>query len=481
MMKCIKAIISSFILVMTIFSMNEKCYGQEEDSYGVTPMEKTELNALYSAIQGFVGNSWNGSDLYPDPCGWTPIQGVSCDIFNGLWYVTVINIGPIHDNSLVCVNDNLEFKPELFQLKHLKVLSFFNCFQSPNSLPVSIPTENWENLAENVESIEFRSNPGLIGNIPSSFGLLKNLQSLVLLENGLSGKIPQEIGNLVKLKRLVLSGNNFSGNIPNVFGGLSDLLILDLSRNSLSGNLPMTIGRLSSALKIDLSHNFLEGKLLNEFGNLKNLTLMDLRNNRLCCGLVSSLQEMNSLEEMVLSNNPLGGDIRNLNWKNLQNLVILELSNMNLTGEIPESLSELKKLRFLGLNDNNLTGKLLPKLESLPSLNALYLSGNNFKGEIQFSKGFFGKLGRRFGAWSNPKLCYQVGVMSTKNVPYGVKPCHDQEEVHLVKSNAKNEIINGDINNNSNSIVSMGFSCSTTSGNFWWAFMILGLVHSFLI
>jgi Leucine-rich repeat (LRR) protein len=393
----------------------------------------------------------------------------------------VINIGPIHENSLVCANHNLEFRPELFQLKHLKVLSFFNCFQSPNSLPVSIPTEKWENLAENVESIEFRSNPGLIGNIPSTFGLLKNLQSLVLLENGLSGKIPQEIGNLVKLKRLVLSGNNFSGNIPDIFGGLSDLLILDLSRNSFSGNLPVSIGRLISALKIDLSHNYLEGKLINEFGNLKNLTLMDLRNNRLCCGLVLSLQEMNSLEEMVLSNNPLGGDIRLLNWKNLQNLVILELSNMNLTGEIPESLSELKKLRFLGLNDNNLTGKILPKLESLPYLNALYLSGNNLKGEIQFSKGFFGKLGRRFGAWSNPKLCYPIEVMSTKNVPYGVKPCH-QEEVHLVKSNAKNEImINGDMNHNSNFIASMGFSSSTSSGNFLWIFMIMSLVYSFLI
>jgi hypothetical protein len=184
---------------------------------------------------------------------------------------------------------------------------------------------------------------------------------------------------------------------------------------------------------------------------------------------------------MVLSNNPLGGDIRLLNWKNLQNLVILELSNMNLTGEIPESLSELKKLRFLGLNDNNLTGKILPKLESLPYLNALYLSGNNLKGEIQFSKGFFGKLGRRFGAWSNPKLCYPIEVMSTKNVPYGVKPCH-QEEVHLVKSNAKNEImINGDMNHNSNFIASMGFSSSTSSGNFLWIFMIMSLVYSFLI
>lgn len=37
-------------------------------------MEKREQEALYSAIQGFVGEWWNGSDLYPDPCGWTPIQ-----------------------------------------------------------------------------------------------------------------------------------------------------------------------------------------------------------------------------------------------------------------------------------------------------------------------------------------------------------------------------------------------------------------------
>ncbi|XP_058741402.1 piriformospora indica-insensitive protein 2-like [Vicia villosa] len=470
-MKCIKPIIFTMFIIL---SMNEASYAQEEPSSDVTPMEKQELEALYSTIQGFVGDSWNGSSLYPDPCGWSPIQGVSCDIFNGFWYVTVLNIGPIHDNSLTCSDEKLEFRPELFNLKHLKVLTFFNCFQSPNSLPVSIPTGNWEKLRENLESIEFRSNPGLVGSIPSSFGVLRNLQSMILLENGLSGRIPQEIGNLVKLKRLVLSGNNFSGNVPDNFGGLRDLLILDLSRNSLSGTLPLTFGGLISVLKIDVSHNFLEGKLLNEFSRLKNLTLLDLRNNRFCCGLVNSLQEMNSLEELVLSNNQLGGDMRNLRWENLKNLVILELSNMGLRGEIPESLFELKRLRFLGLNDNNLTGKVSPKLESLPSLNALYLSGNNLKGEIQFSKGFFGKLGRRFGAWSNPKLCVPVGVMSSDNVPFGVKPCHEQEEeVHLVKADTRKEILNGDMNMKNNT--SMGLSSYANCG-LWWIFMILGLV-----
>lgn len=93
------------------------------------------------------------------------LQGVSCDIFDGFWHVTVLNIGPIHDNSLICSDEKLEFRPELFNLKYLKVLSFFNCFQSPTSLPVSIPTGNWEKSCEILESIEFRSNPGLIGNI----------------------------------------------------------------------------------------------------------------------------------------------------------------------------------------------------------------------------------------------------------------------------------------------------------------------------
>lgn len=37
-------------------------------------MEKREQEALYFAIQGFVGKWWNGSEIYPDPCGWTPIQ-----------------------------------------------------------------------------------------------------------------------------------------------------------------------------------------------------------------------------------------------------------------------------------------------------------------------------------------------------------------------------------------------------------------------
>ncbi|KAI9072003.1 hypothetical protein K1719_046036 [Acacia pycnantha] len=426
-------VISHTILAVFFLFVGSICFGQvEEADVSLAPMEKKELEAIYSTIQGFVGKWWNGSDLYPDPCGWTPILGVSCDLINGFWYVTTLNIGPVHDNSLACAS-NLEFRPHLFELRHLKVLSFFSCFQSPDKFPFSIPKGNWEKLSFSLESLEFRSNPGLVGSIPSSLGVLKNLQSLILLENGLAGEIPPQIGNLIKLKRLVLQGNSLSGHIPDVFVGLNELLIFDLSGNSLSGSLPLSIGSLRSLLKLDLSSNYLEGNLTKGIGFLKNLILMDLRNNKFSGGLSQSFQDMCSLEELVLSNNPLGGTMRVLNWEKVQNLAVIELSNVGLRGEIPDSLSKLKRLRHLGLSDNNLTGNISPELATLPCLNALYLNGNDLTGELKFSGEFYGKMGRRFGAWNNPKLCYLVGVMSpTSHVPFGVKPCQQQHQGHIV-------------------------------------------------
>ncbi|XP_065618952.1 piriformospora indica-insensitive protein 2 [Quercus suber] len=278
-------------------------------------------------------------------------SGVSCDLYNGFWYVSALNIGPVYDNSLRCTR------------------------------------------------------------------YLKSLESLVLLENGLTGELPQEMGSLVNLRRLVLGGNKLFGQIPSSFGGLKELLILDLSMNKLSGSLPWTLGNLTSLLKLDLSNNMLEKELPSTIGSLKNLTLMDLGRNNFSGGLVQSLQGMVSLKEMVMSNNPLlGGNLNGIQWQNLQNLEFLDLSNMGLTGNIPESMTELKRLRFLGLNNNNLSGSPSPRLASLPCISALYLYENDLAGKLEFSEGFYRKMGKRFGAWNNPNICYQAELMlSTSN------------------------------------------------------------------
>ncbi|XP_010262505.1 PREDICTED: piriformospora indica-insensitive protein 2-like [Nelumbo nucifera] len=464
-----------FLLLLLLLDVS----GSDEADMSIAPMEQREREALYSAIQGFVGRWWNGSELYPDPCGWTPIQGVSCDFIDGFWYVTDINIGPVHDNSLQCTH-NAEFRPELFEFKHLKTLSFFNCFVSPLQHPRSIPTKNWERLEGSLESLEFRSNRGLIGQIPAILGSLSKLQSLVLLENGLTGKLPMNLGNLHSLRRLVVSGNRFSGQIPPSLGGLTQLLIFDSSRNSLSGPLPLTFGGLTSLLKLDLSNNLLEGKLPGELGNLKNLTLLDLRNNLFSGGLTRSLKEMISLEEMVLSNNPIGGDLMGFEWKNMQNLVILDLSNTGLTGEIPETMAELKKLRFLGLNDNNLSGSIPAKLSAMPCVSALYLYRNNLTGELKFSEWFYGKMGRRFGAWSNPNLCYPVELMATGRIPFGVKPCQQEAIISDARPRTKLGLGIENMNQSYYLVASLGFSSGVIRGC-WWVILVKEMVHVFLL
>lgn len=447
-------ILSLLLLVLVVWCNGE---GEEEAALGA-PMVKTERDALFSTIQGFVGDWWNGSDLYPDPCGWTPIQGVSCDIYNGYWYITSLTIGPIHDNSLLC-NVNPRFKSDLFTFQHLKSFSLYKCFISPLH-QIQIPTDNWELLSPTLEYLEIRSNPSLIGPIPTKFGTFKNLRSLVLLENGLTGKLQTNLGNLKKLRRLVLAGNQFTDHIPYSFGGLNDLLILDLSKNSLSGPIPLTFGALTSLLKLDLSNNQLEGNIPEEIGEMTSLTLLDLSKNKLSGGLTKSIQELNSLEELVLSNNPIGGELAKVDWKKLEKLAILDLSNTSLTGSIPESMSELKMLRFMGLNDNALIGDVSPSLEKMPSISAMYLNGNNLTGVLQFSESFYGKMGCRFGAWDNSNLCYSSGGLgSSGHMPIGVVPC--QQEIgksKLGKGNYVNPI--------SGNVVSLGFSKSGIDG-FW--------------
>ncbi|EOA40510.1 hypothetical protein CARUB_v10009239mg [Capsella rubella] len=418
----------TFFYSVLLLSLLFRCAGDESlpevtDSEEA-PMDKREREALYSAIQGFVGHSWNGSALYPDPCGWTPIQGVSCDIYNDLWYVTDMSLGPVYENSLAC-SSSLQIRPALFELKHLRSLSFFNCFISP----MVIANKGWLNFASNLESLEFRSNPGLIGKLPDTIGNLTQLKSLVVLENRFNGELPASICNLKSLKRLVFSGNSFGGMIPNCFNGLQDLLILDLSRNSLSGTLPSSVGDLVSLLKLDLSNNLLQGKLPQEIGFLKNLTLLDLRKNRISGGLSDNIENIQSLTDLVLSDNPMGEeDLMGVKWEKMNNLVVLDLSKMGLRGEIPTALTNMKNLRFLGLNNNNLTGYVpSKKLEALPCLGALYINGNNLTGELRFSNNFYEKMGRRFKASRNPNLCQPLEMVSSQShrhvLPLGVKPC----------------------------------------------------------
>ncbi len=82
-----------------------------------------------------------------------------------------------------------------------------------------------------------------------------------------------------------------------------------------------------------------------------------------------------NLQELNVSNNLLSGAIQ-AEIRHLQNLVVLNASNNQMTG-VPAEIGQLKNLEILNLANNQLTG--LPyELGDLKNLKVLDISGNNY-------------------------------------------------------------------------------------------------------
>ncbi|XP_010910331.1 uncharacterized protein [Elaeis guineensis] len=66
-------------------------------------------------------------------------------------------------------------------------------------------------------------------------------------------------------------------------------------------------------------------------------------------------------------------------------VIVMDLSNNNLSGMIPEELTNLFGLVSLNLSENHLTGEITEKIGTLQQLESLDLSRNNFFGGIPSS------------------------------------------------------------------------------------------------
>lgn len=125
------------------------------------------------------------------------------------------------------------------------------------------------------------SNNRLMGNIPSSIGMLVACIHVDLSHNYLAS-MPSELGLVgsagLGLSTLLLHDNHIAGSIPHqVFNGRVG--VLDVSNNRLSGRLPSQVGLLRNAKTLNLANNRLSGSVPCELG-LARATRVDISGNR---------------------------------------------------------------------------------------------------------------------------------------------------------------------------------------------------------
>ncbi|XP_073148899.1 pollen receptor-like kinase 1 [Henckelia pumila] len=147
------------------------------------------------------------------------------------------------------------------------------------------------------------------------------------LENmGLGGVIDVDVlGELRNLRTLSFMNNNFDGNLPN-FTKLGSLKSIFLSNNKFYGEIPS-----------------------NTFDGMLSLKKIHLANNKFSGSIPESLTTLPRLMELLLENNEFDGTIPQ--FTHTDRLKVFDVSNNQLIGEIPRTLSHMNPSAFSGNED----------------------------------------------------------------------------------------------------------------------------------
>ena len=306
--------------------------------------------------------------------------------------------------SLLRINHGLtgEIPSEIGQLTNLVTLKL-----QYNELTGSIPTEIG-NLTSLVK-LDLRYN-NLSGSIPTEVWSLTSLKELRIQKNQFSGTIPSAIGNLTELTHLYLYGNQFTGSIPAEIGNLINLGKLHLNNNQFTGLIPETICNIDMSFYNPYSFDISGNQLLPPYPDCVAEFVgyqysEDCASNYLFDGICTEQSDLdvlmkfidNSSEtinmEMDDNNNGIiepielgtqhwwDGRLTELNC-NYDLANEFTLSDLGLSGEIPQEIGTLDSLEFLWLEDNQLTGPIPTEIGNLSKLKYLIMHYNQLSDSI---------------------------------------------------------------------------------------------------
>ncbi|KAL0379084.1 UNVERIFIED_CONTAM: putative inactive receptor kinase [Sesamum radiatum] len=154
---------------------------------------------------------------------------------------------------------------------------------------------------------------------------------------------------------LHLPGMGLSGQLPpNTISNMTNLQTLSLRYNALSGPLPADMFSSHTSLRnLYLQHNFFSGQIPDSLFSLTSLVRVNLAENNFSGPISPAFNNLTRLGTLYLQGNHFSGPIPDLN---LPALVQFDVSNNNLTGQIPNGLSGKPKSSFAG---NSLCGSPL--------------------------------------------------------------------------------------------------------------------------
>ncbi|WOH15787.1 hypothetical protein DCAR_0935333 [Daucus carota subsp. sativus] len=240
------------------------------------------------------------------------------------------------------------------------------------------------------------SNNKFSGELPRCLGNLKQLEQLDVMNNSLSGHIPDFFGSLGRLNYLNLHNNKFHGKLPLSIQNLTELRVFDVGNNNLRDILPPWTGEQLPHLRLlVLRDNHFYGSIPNQFCSYSSIQVLNLAGNHITGNLPPCF---NNLTAMTTSNVELGpfaldlgngemiiDDSKGYELKytsGLNFLYSIDLSNNNISGEIPEELMDLRNLLNLNLAGNMLAGRIPDRIGQMEQLEFLDLSRNKLSGPI---------------------------------------------------------------------------------------------------
>ncbi|KAK8547060.1 hypothetical protein V6N13_099804 [Hibiscus sabdariffa] len=230
------------------------------------------------------------------------------------------------------------------------------------------------------------------GSIPMGITTLPKLKVLWVPRANLGGKLPRDWGGCENLEIVNLAQNHFDGDIFGVFNGCKKQRHLDLSSNRLTGELDEKL-RVPCMTLFDISGNLMSGSIPRfNFHVCPAVVVHNFGGNNFSGSLpwlpIVPTRLLKHIDYSFLAggNNLTGSFARSLfgNCNKLHGLIV-NVSNNRLSGHIPSTIGAIcRSLKILDVSENQIEGVIPQSFRDLKSLVLLDLSGNKLR-ELELS------------------------------------------------------------------------------------------------